>query len=169
MKHMQRSGKGVIIGRMNIRLNARGAFASILALLASTAMSATPDVRVTNVWARASAPGQTTAVVYMDVRSDYDAALTSAESARAERAELHSMKMDNGVMRMRPLERVELPARKTVKLEPNGTHLMLVNVKQPLKAGERVPVILKVESRSQPAKTISVQAEVRPLHGGHNH
>ena len=167
---MQRSGKGVIIGRMNIRLNDRGRFVFVMtALLAWSACTSAADVRVANAWARASAPGQTSAAIYMEVKSDTDAVLTAAESARAERAELHAMKVENGVMRMRPLERVELGAGKTVKFEPNGLHLMLVNVKQPLKAGERVPVTLTVQARGGAAKTLKLQAEVRSLHGGHNH
>ena len=154
---------------MNSRQYVRASVLCVFALITSASAIAAANVKVTHAWARASAPGQTTAVVYLDLKSDTDAALTSAKSTRAERVELHAMSMDNGVMRMRPVERVELPAAKTVNLAPNGTHLMLVNVKEPLKAGERVPLTLTIAKAGHRPATVKVQAEVRSLHDAHHH
>ena len=167
---MQPVKKGVIIGPMNSRLNLETVLTlCICAVFASSAVAATPKVKVANAWARASAPGQTTAVVYMDLKSDTDAAVIGASSSRAARLELHSTTTDGGVMRMRQIERVQLPRGKTVKLAPNGVHLMLVDVKQPLKPGERVPVTLDIEARGERLKPMKVEAEVRALHGAHHH
>ena len=139
-----------------------------LAMTLFTASASAADVKIANAWARATAPGQKTAVVYMDVRSDADAALVGATSPLAARVELHTMSMEGGVMRMRPLERVVLPARKTVKLAPNGAHLMLVDVSRPLKAGERVPLMVRVAT-GKATQALAVNAEVRALTAAHEH
>lgn len=146
----------------------RALCAPIVALIASTVFAAA-NVKVTNAWARATAPGQTTAAAYAEVTSDVDAVLVGASSAAAARVELHSMSMDNGVMRMRAAPRVELPAGKAVKLSPNGIHLMLIDVRKPLKAGDKVPLVLTIEARAASPQTVRAEAEVRPLGEPHGH
>ena len=131
-----------------------------LATLAIAA-GAAERVKVANAWARASVPGQTTAVAYVDLTSDTNAALVAAGSPLADRVELHSMTTDGGVMRMRPLERVELPAGKTVRLAPNGVHLMLIDLKKPLKAGDKLPLVLSVQSSGTSLTTLKIEAPVR--------
>ena len=114
---------------------------------------------------RAPAPGQKTASAYVELTSDRDAALVAAGSPAAARVEMHSMTMEGGVMRMRALPRIELPAGKTVKLAPGGMHLMLIDVKQPLKAGDKVPLVLSVQPSGQRracrSSTLQLEAEVR--------
>src|ERR1044072_4107268 len=119
------------------------------------------SVKVENAWARATVPGQKTGSVYVDLTSAADTALVAAGSPVAARAELHSMSMDGGVMRMRALPRVELPAGKTVKLAPGGMHVMLVDLKQPLKAGETVPLTLSVQSSGTALTTLELKVPVR--------
>lgn len=143
----------------------RIAFASALiagaALLTSAAWA--QSVKVANAWVRAPAPGQKTAAAYVELTSDSNAALVAAGSPAAQRVELHSMTMDGGVMRMRALPRIELPAGQTVKLGPaGGMHVMLVDLKQPLKAGDKVPLVLSVQSSGMALTTIKIEAEVRP-------
>lgn len=129
------------------------------------------SVKVENAWARASVPGQKTGGIYVDLTSATDAALVAAGSPVAERAELHSMSMDGGVMRMRALPRIELPAGRKVKLAPGGMHVMLVNLKQPLKAGETVPLTLSVQSAGTSLTTLELKVPVRaadsPAHSHH--
>ena len=108
-----------------------------------------------------TAPSQKNAAVYMELTSGPNAALVAAGSPLAQRAELHSMSVDAGVMRMRPLERIELPAGKTVRLQPTGLHVMLVDLKRPLKAGEKVPLVLSVQSSGTSLTTLEIEAEVR--------
>jgi copper(I)-binding protein len=134
-------------------------FAAALSALAPVAYA--QSVKVQNAWVRATAPGQNTAAVYMDLTSGNDAALVAAGSPVAARASLHSTTIDNGVARMRPMSRLELPAGKTVKLAPNGMHLMLEDLKRPLKNGDRVPVVLSVQPSGTSLVTVNVQAEVR--------
>ena len=133
------------------------------ALVASFAVSGAdaPSVRVANAWARATVPGQNTGAAYVDLTSDRGAVLVAAGSPLAGRVELHSMTNEGGVMRMRQLPKVELPAGQTVKLEPNGIHLMLVDLKQPLKPGDKLPLVLSVQSSGMSLTTLKIEAEVR--------
>jgi copper(I)-binding protein len=79
------------------------------------------------------------------------------------------MKMEGNVMRMRAVPRLELPPGKTVELKPGGYHMMLVDLKRPLRKGDLVPIRLKVELSDKTVKMIQVMAEVRDLAaaGGH--
>ena len=126
------------------------------------AAQAQASVTVENAWARATVPGQKVAAVYLDIRSDEPAKLIGVRSPAASSAEIHSMSNDGGVMKMRQLQRVDLPAGQTIRLAPSGNHIMLLDIKQPLQPGARVPVVLIVEQKGK-KKWIQVQAEVRPL------
>jgi copper(I)-binding protein len=128
-------------------------------LLAAAAAQAQVEARA--VWARATVHGQTTAGVYMQLKSSERASLVAAESPAAGSVEIHEMKMENNVMRMRALSKLELPPGKTVELKPGGYHIMLLALKKQLKNGEVVPVRLKVEMADKSVKTLEVKAEVR--------
>ena len=133
----------------------------VILLIASRA-GAQGTVTVENAWARATVPGQKVAGVYLEIRSDEPAKLVGVRSPAASSAEIHSMSNDGGVMKMRRLQRLDLPAGQTVRLAPSGNHIMLLDIKQPLQPGARVPVVLIVEQKSK-KKWIQVQAQVRPL------
>lgn len=137
--------------------------------LAAGAARAQP-VTVKDAWVRAPAPGQKVAGAYLEIVSRTPLALTGVASASAATAELHSTSMEGGVMRMRPVARIELPAGKAVKLAPGGLHIMLVNLRQPLKPGDRVPLTLTVQGADLASRSIiSVQAEVRDAGSGTGH
>jgi len=133
----------------------------ILGLLAGVAAVAAEPVSVRNAWVRAPVAGQPVIGAYLELESARDAALVRVESALAGRVELHTMTMDGGVMRMRPVPRIDLPANKPVKLAPGGLHLMLFGVKEPIKPGSRVPLTLIVEAADGTRSAVSVDAEVR--------
>ena len=139
----------------------------VAAALVAPAASA-QSVKVANPWVRAPAPGQKTAGAYVELTSEANATLVAAGSPLAERVELHSMTLDGGVMRMRALSRIELPAGQTVKLAPGGSHVMLVGLKQPLKAGDKVPLVLSVQSSGTSLTTLKIEAEVRAV-GAESH
>ena len=128
--------------------------------------AATADVKVDNAWARATAPGQKTGSAYAELTSPSNAALVAAASPIAERVEMHSMSLEGGVMRMRAVPRIELPAGSTVKLSPSGLHLMLFGLKQPLKEGEKLPLELSIQSPGSAPATVNVEAEVRGAGSG---
>ncbi len=132
---------------------------TILGLLASVA--AAEPVSVRNAWVRAPVAGQPVAGAYLDLESANDAALVGAETPAAGRVELHSMTMEGGVMKMRQVGRIGLPAGKAVKLAPGGLHLMLFDLKQPLKPGSKVPLTLTVEAAGGTRTAVKVDAEVR--------
>lgn len=146
-----------------------------LAALAAPAHAAESErsVKVANAWVRAPAPGQKTAAAYVELTSASGAALVAAGSPAAGAVELHSGSVEGGVMRMRAVPRIELPAGKTVKLAPGGLHLMLIDLKQPLKAGGKVPLTLSVQPSGSSAgmslTTIELEAEIRAVHGGGVH
>lgn len=108
----------------------------LASLLAACAAKA--DVTITDAWVRANAPGQKVGAAYMTLTSPQDSTLVFAETPAAGTVEIHSMSMEDGVMKMRMLEELPLKAGKPEKLAPGGFHLMLFDLKKPLIAGEKV-------------------------------
>lgn len=136
-------------------------------LLAAMLLSASvfaSDIKVEKAWARATAPGQDTAGVDLTITSKQDATLVGASSTVCKTIELHSMTMthDSGMMKMREVETIELPAGKPVNLGKSGYHLMLTGLNAPLKAGENVPLTLDIKVSDRTLK-VETKAEVRPL------
>lgn len=144
-------------------------FATALLAGAASLPGWAADVSVTDAWARVTMPGQKVSAAYMQIRSDAPARLLSATSPVVPRVEVHEMKMDGGVMRMRELKAIDLPAGKTVSLEPGGLHVMLMNLPKPIAAGDVIPLTLVIESGGT-QQTVEVRAEARapgkgPMHG----
>ena len=129
----------------------------------AAAAAAHGQVEARAAWVRGTVLGQTTAGAYMELTSARRASLLGAESPAAGSAEIHEMWMEGNVMRMRAVARLDLPPGKTVELKPGGDHMMLVELKRPLKKGDLVPIRLKVELSDKTIKTIRVVAEVREL------
>lgn len=126
------------------------------------------NVSVTDAWARATMPGQKVSGAYMRIQSDVDARLLSASSSAVPRVEVHEMKMDGDVMRMREVKAIDLPKGKTVSLEPGGFHIMLMNLPKPIAAGDMVPLTLVIESGGT-QQTVEVKAEARAIGGAMKH
>lgn len=135
--------------------------AFLAAIFLVSAVHAAQSVKVGDAWVRAPAPGQKTAAAYVELTSDRITALVAAGSPAASRVEMHSMTMDGGIMRMRPLARIDLPAGQTVKLAPGGMHLMLIDLKAPLKAGDKVQLVLSLQPSGTSLTTLTLEAEVR--------
>ena len=129
-------------------------------LAMSCANAGAAQVTVNAAWVRATVPGQTIAGAYLKITSASTAYLLGASSPVAKAVELHQMSLENNVMKMRPLARLELPAGAAVELKPGGYHLMLIDVTHPLVAGERVPLKLMVENKDGRRQTVDVVAEV---------
>ena len=117
--------------------------AFVLALISSllvasliVACQAKTGVEITEGWVRANAPGQSVGAAYMTLTSPQDNMLIKVETSAAGTVEIHSMSMENNVMKMRMLEVLPLKAGKPEKLAPGGFHLMLFDLKTSLKAGE---------------------------------
>ena len=135
-------------------------------LLAAQAFAG--EIKVSDVWARATAPGQENGSVGLVITSQKDARLIAVASPAAESAEIHTMTMDNGVMQMRQLEYLPLPAKQAVTLGPGGEHLMLFGLKHALKAGDTFPLTLTVQHADKKTEKIKIKALIRPLTAEHN-
>lgn len=120
-------------------------------------------------WARATAPGQESAALQFSITSKHEAQLVAVSSPAAEAAEMHSMTHDNGVMKMHAIESLPLPAGKAVDLAASGSHVMLLNLKHPLKAGKSVPFTVTVQFADKHKATVKARAEVKPLSISHEH
>ena len=123
------------------------------------------QISVSNAWTRAGAPGQTVAAIYFDIVSMVDAKLVAVDADIAEVAEFHVMNVVDGTMRMRAVAAIDLPAGKKVSLKPGGVHIMLFDMKNRLRAGERVPIRLSVEDVAGTKTELMIQADVRNLDG----
>jgi copper(I)-binding protein len=147
------------------------AFIALVAGACAAPAGAQP-ARVKDAWVRAPAPGQNVAGAYMELASHNHLALVSVTSPVAGRSELHTMTVEGGVMKMRPLGKIELPAGKPVKLAPGGLHIMLMDLKRTLKPGDRVPLTLTVQRADSNRVVFTIEAEVRAsapeaAHRGH--
>lgn len=129
------------------------------ALLLTTA-AASAQVQVKDAWARATLQGQTATGAFMTLTAPDGAKLVGVSSPVAGHAEVHEMVMDGSVMKMRPIATLELPAGRAVELKPGGYHLMLMDLKRALSAGEKIPVELRFETRDRKLVTQPLQIDV---------
>ncbi len=136
-----------------------------LALVALCATPALAQVAVKDAWVRGTVAQQKTTGAFMQLTSPVDAKVVAAQSAAAAIVEIHEMRMEGGVMRMRAVPALELPANRAVDLKPGGYHVMLVDLKKPLAVGDTVTITLTVETADGKRSTLDVAAPVRPLTG----
>ncbi len=106
--------------------------------------TAADAVTVSDPYVRAMPPGQPTSLAFMGItnNSDKDIVLLDAEGTVAKKVELHTHTMKNGMMHMHRVDKIDLPAGKTVMLESGGLHVMLMGLKQDLKPGDEVSLEL---------------------------
>jgi copper(I)-binding protein len=131
-----------------------------LALLAGAVQAQTT---ATQAWARGTVPAQKATGLFLQLQSKDAAKLVGGSTPAAGRVEIHEMAMEQGVMKMRQIPALDLPAGKSVELKPGGYHLMLMDLKAPLKAGDSVALSLQIERPGKPAETLQLQVPVRPL------
>lgn len=132
-------------------------------LLALAAAPALADVAVADAWVRGTVSGQKATGAFMQLTSPAETALVAAASPAAKIVEIHEMKMDGGMMRMRAVDRIPLPAGKPVTLAPGGYHVMLMDLARPLKEGDSVTVTLTFADKDGRRTTQDVKANVRAL------
>ena len=119
------------------------------------------DLEVRDAWVRATVPGQPVAGAYLTLKSPVAVRLIAARSEMAQAVEIHEMSLKDGVMRMRRLESLELPAGREVKLAPGGIHLMLLDLKRPLLAGEQIELDLVTAAGNPTSITTRIHVPVR--------
>ena len=133
-------------------------FAAALASIPALA-----QVTVSDAWVRGIVSGQKVTGAFMQLTSRADASLVGATSPVAKIVEIHEMKTEGGVMKMRAVDKLALPAGKPVDLKPSGYHMMLVDLVQPLKVGDTVPLTLTIADKAGNQQTVEVKAVVKPL------
>jgi periplasmic copper chaperone A len=132
----------------------------------TSAVAADNGVTVPKAWARASPGAATTGAAYVTLMGGNEAdSLVSVSTPAAGLAEVHESTNDHGVMKMRPVSGVPVPAHKTVTFAPGGYHIMLMALKHPLKAGESFPLTLQF-AHAAPV-TVDVKVEAMGGHSGH--
>lgn len=141
----------------------------LLPLLLLAALPALAQVTVAEPWVRATVAAQKATGAFMTLTSTQGARLVGVSSPAAGAVEVHEMKMVDDVMRMRQINALELPAGKPVALSPGGYHLMLLELKQPLKEGATVPLTLEIEDARKVRSKIVVDAPVKPLNAAAMH
>jgi copper(I)-binding protein len=127
------------------------------------ASSAAAEVVATEAWVRGTVPGQHTTGAFVTLRASEAAKLVGVSSPAAKLAELHTSEPSGGVMRMHAVDAIALPAGQRVELKPGGYHVMLIDLKKQVRAGDRVPLSFEVEDAKGRRSRVQVSAEVRPL------
>lgn len=153
--------------------------ATLLSLTASAWAQTPAPVEVKDAWVRATVAQQKATGAFMQLTAQADTRVVQASSPIAGVVEIHEMAMDKDVMKMRAIPALALPAGKTVELKPGGYHVMLMDLKAAVKAGDVVPVTLVLEGKDGLRTSLEVKATARPLgnmaaspganHGQHKH
>ena len=135
--------------------------AMFIASILISACSKQDSIEIKNQWVRASNDGQDVSAAYMTIVSNEDTSLIAIDSDVADAIEIHSMSMENGVMKMRMLDTLDLIADKPTELSPGGFHLMLFDLKKPLAAGKEAHFTLHFKNKAGQEKTISVTSPIK--------
>lgn len=145
-----------------------------LAVSALTGAAHAADIAIDRPWSRATPAGASVGAGYVTLKNSGaapDKLISASAPDVAGKVEIHEMTMDNGVMKMRPVQGVEIPAGKSVELKPGGYHIMFMGLKKPLKAGESFKGALTFEKAGTAPVEFKVEAAGagKPSdHGGHS-
>ncbi len=147
------------------------AFAALLITPALAEDVTHGDLTISDAWSRETTPAQKAGAGYMIVRNagSSDDRLVAAAAAVAERVELHTHIMEDGVAKMRQVEAIDVPAGGEAKLAPGGLHIMFIGLTGPLEEGTSFPLTLTFEN----AGAVEVEVPIRDVRagadmGGHN-
>ncbi|RYD66283.1 MAG: copper chaperone PCu(A)C [Sphingomonadales bacterium] len=132
----------------------------VVAVMAAVTLAGCEQAQlgVDDAWVRLPAVSSRPGAAYFTVKGGADAtSLLGVSSPAAVRTELHEMKHEGGMMTMKPLKDVAIPAGSTVKFEPGGKHVMLYDISPEVRAGGKIPLRLAFAN----GKTIEIEAELR--------
>jgi copper(I)-binding protein len=136
--------------------------AGLLAMTVATTACA-DEVKVNDAWARATAPGQDSAMMQLVITTKKAMKLVGVACKDANTAEMHSMVMEGEMMKMRQVDAIDLPAGKAVNLGEAGYHLMLIGLKKPLEAGKKTNCEMVVRGADGKDTKVQVIAKIKPL------
>ncbi|MEO8101670.1 MAG: copper chaperone PCu(A)C [Betaproteobacteria bacterium] len=143
----------------------QGIHVKSLVLLAalSCSLAAHAEVKVSDAWVRGTVAAQKSTGAFMTLSSDQPVSLVAVSSPAARIVEVHEMKMDNHVMMMQAVPRLDIVPGKPVQLKPGGYHVMLIDLVKPLSKGGTVALMLEFKGADGKSSRQAVTAEVRDL------
>jgi len=127
----------------------------------ASAQTAAPPVTVQGAWARPIVPGQQSSGAYMTLNAREPLTLLGAQTPAAGIVEIHEMKMEGDIMKMRAADKVPLAPGKPLQLSPGGFHFMLMDLKDPFKAGTQIPFTLQFRDSHGKLRTVDVRVPVQ--------
>ncbi|HSV82395.1 MAG TPA: copper chaperone PCu(A)C [Ramlibacter sp.] len=133
--------------------------APLLLPAVSRAQAAEP-VAIRGAWARAAGQGQGSSGAYMTLTAREPLTLLGAESSAAGIIEIHQMKLEGDVMKMRAVDTLSLPVGQPVEFKPGGYHFMLMDLKAPFRPGTRVPLTLRLRDARGRPRTVQLSLPV---------
>ena len=143
----------------------------ILLLYTLATSAAMADIQISQGYIRATPPGSPTTAAFMTIKNTANEAvdIKSAQSQLARSTELHTALNEDGVMKMRKLEQISIPANGEVVLKPGSYHLMLIGLNKPAKEGEEVMLVLKFSDGSMQHLTLPVKKVMQGMQMSHSH
>lgn len=136
---------------------------TVASALFVAALSAYAEVTVAQPWVRGVVKGQTATGAFMTLKSTKATSLVGASSPVAKTVEIHEMRMEGNMMKMRPIKAIDIPVDHGLELKPGGYHVMMMGLTKVLTNGETVPITLTFRNQDGSTSTVDVQAEVRSL------
>lgn len=158
----------------SVKVNVGDAIKVDVTGVADAAVKAADLLDVEEAYIRAVPPGQPNSAAFMTINNPFNQAfaLTAASSPVAATVELHTHTNNNGVMEMRKIDKIDIPADGEVELKPGGLHIMLIGLKQDLKAGEEAKLTLTFADGSTKEVTAEIKEVTPPAgmqpQGGHH-
>ncbi len=131
------------------------------AFLISTEILAAPDIKIENAWIASTEGDDDMSVAYMSLFSDEDLILTSVTSQRIKTIEMHNTIQEKGIMKMRMAHEIKIDHDKTFEFKSGGHHLMLMDFKGPLKAGQKVKLTLHFKDKKNQSFDKSINAVIK--------
>ena len=126
-------------------------------LIPGAAAAQTGQVEIKDAWARATPGKAENGAAYLTIETPAPDKLVAVSSPAAKKTTLHTMTMDGGVMKMRPLDGLDVPANQPVTLKPGGIHIMLQGLNEPLQSGKSFPLTLTFEKAGERKVEVAVE------------
>jgi copper(I)-binding protein len=120
-----------------------------------------PDIKIVNAWVAATEESDDMSVAYMSLLSHEDLILTSITSPTIKTIEMHNTILEKGIMKMRMAHEIKIDHDKTFEFKSGGSHLMLMDFKSPLKAGEKVKMTLHFKDKKNQSFNKSINAIIK--------
>ncbi|WP_325894582.1 copper chaperone PCu(A)C [Grimontia sp. NTOU-MAR1] len=143
----------------------------IAAAFSAVSFSSFAAVEVSKPYARATPPHAPNSAAFMMLKNsgDESVSLVKAATPVAKKVELHTHTMDGGMMKMRQVENIEIPANGMSELKPGGLHIMLFGLQNPLKEGETLTLTLSFSDGTKVTKNIPVKKVMTGSQMKHKH